>query len=553
MASISNNTLTNAQVATQTSTGGAVLKQPNTSQSAIENKIFKNQPTSVPAANLDSDIGTSDLDRLVNRLLDELKANPTQAKLNELATKAKNLQVAPNFSQDMKNLVQMAQNEPELKDFALKLKEFLKPIADLKTAPLNEQMKNSGIMLEANLKDALTNKFTLPNSINKLFADIKNLSNTNLLVEISELAKDDSLSTNESFTKLNEILQSAKKSNQEVLLNSQLKTLFDRTDKLESMAKFIDKQAMTMEGKGLNLDNKSLDLQISKIKDVLNGLNLDELHTEKLSKNLGFDSNLKDLKLAIKNASAELEEIDNSNEKLNEFAKNISHGNEKNLQDRLQNISKKLSFVLQIADKNGFNAKNNLDEINGLIKQQNIAKNDIDAVLVKTSDDVSKNLSNDVKSTLLNLSSKSSPDSPVRELSNKMLSQIEMHQLVSSIAGGMQTYLPYVWDGVDGGNISFKQGKKQKHYAQIDLNFQKFGQINIMISLSDNKYIDLCIATQKDEFKDLIFQGSQELKRAISEQGLIVSNFSLKTLPKLSLKSLYNNFEKLDMGFDKKI
>ena len=218
MASISNNTLTNAQVATQTLTGGAVLKQPNTSQSAIENKIFNNQPTSVPAANLDSDIGTSDLDRLVNRLLDELKANPTQAKLNELATKAKNLQVAPNFSQDMKNLVQMAQNEPELKDFALKLKEFLKPIADLKTAPLNEQMKNSGIMLEANLKDALTNKFTLPNSINKLFADIKNLSNTNLLVEISELAKDDSLSTNESFTKLNEILQSAKKSNQEVLL-----------------------------------------------------------------------------------------------------------------------------------------------------------------------------------------------------------------------------------------------------------------------------------------------------------------------------------------------
>ena len=73
-----------------------------------------------------------------------------------------------------------------------------------------------------------------------------------------------------------------------------------------------------------------------------------------------------------------------------------------------------------------------------------------------------------------------------------------------------------------------------------------------MVALSENKYIDLAIATQKEEFKELILSGAKELKRAIGEQGLIVSNFSLKTMPKLRLGSVYGGLDKLDMGFDKK-
>ena len=210
-------------------------------------------------------------------------------------------------------------------------------------------------------------------------------------------------------------------------------------------------------------------------------------------------------------------------------------------------------MALQIADKSGFEARNNLDEIGRLIRRQEIARQDIDAVSTRSSEDVAKSLQNDVKGVLLNLNSKAAPDSQIKDLSAKMLSQIEMHQLVSSVTGGIQSYLPYVWEGADGGNIRFKQGKKQKHYAQIDLNFQKFGQINIMVGLSDDKYIDLSIATQKEDFKELLLSGSKELKKAISDQGLIISNFSLKTLPKLSLRAIYAKPEKLDMGFDKKI
>ena len=564
MESVSNSV--SSQIATQAAVSGALPKNGGigganagqTGQAGETKNLFKNQPA--PSQNLDSeaaDNAVKDLDKLVNKLLNELKSSPTQAK--ELAAQAKNLQLSPNLTKDMKSLVALAENEPDLKEFALKLKEFLKPVADLKNAPLNEQIKNSGIMLEANLKDALNGKFNLPSAINKLFGDIKNLSNQQLLDQISALAKDDSLSTNESFARLDQILQNAKTAAKDTLASSPFKQLFEIADKLENAAKFMDKQANAMSGSGLSLNEKTLNAELNKISQLLAnaGKKMQNLNSEKLSQNRGFALNFAELKSTIKELTDELGALAGSQDKFNDFAQKIvrdgAEGSDgATLQDKLQNAARKLNFALQIADKAGFEAKNNLDEVGKLIKQQNIARGELGAVTPKSAEETAKVLQNDVKSALLNMQSKSPDASPVKDAASKLLAQIEMHQLASAVAGGVQTYLPYVWEGVEGGNIRFKQGKKQKHYAQIDLNFQNFGQINIMVALSENKYIDLAIATQKEEFKDLILSGAKELKRAIGEQGLIVSNFSLKTMPKLRFSGVYGGLDKLDMGFDKK-
>ena len=560
------NNAISSQVATQAAIGGALPKTGGvgganagqTGQAGETKNLFKNQPA--PSQNLGSeaaDNAVQDLDKLVNKLLDELKSSPTQAK--ELASQAKNLQLSPNLAKDMKSLVALAENEPDLKEFALKLKEFLKPVADIKSAPLNEQIKNSGIMLEANLKDAVSNKFNLPSAINKLFGDIKNLSNQQLLEQISALAKDDSLSTNESFARLDQILQNAKATAKDTLAGSPFKQLFEIADKLENAAKFMDKQANAMSGSGLSLNEKTLNAELNKISQLLAnaGEKMQNLNSEKLSQNRGFALNFAELKSAVKDLTDELSVLAASQDKFNDFAQKIVRdgveGSEgATLQDKLQNATRKLNFALQIADKAGFEAKNNLGEVGKLIKQQNVARGELGAVTPKSAEETAKVLQNDVKSALLNMQSKSPDASPVKDAASKLLAQIEMHQLASAVAGGVQTYLPYVWEGVEGGNIRFKQGKKQKHYAQIDLNFQNFGQINIMVALSENKYIDLAIATQKEEFKELILSGAKELKRAIGEQGLIVSNFSLKTMPKLRLSGVYGGLDKLDMGFDKK-
>nr|WP_314470836.1 flagellar hook-length control protein FliK [uncultured Campylobacter sp.] len=560
------NNAISSQIATQAAIGGALPKTGGvgganagqTGQAGETKNLFKNQPA--PSQNLDSeaaDNAVKDIDKLVNKLLDELKSSPTQAK--ELAAQAKNLQLSPNLAKDMKSLAALAENEPDLKEFALKLKEFLKPVADIKSAPLNEQIKNSGIMLEANLKDAVSNKFNLPSAINKLFGDIKNLSNQQLLEQISALAKDDSLSTNESFARLDQILQNAKATAKDTLAGSPFKQLFEIANKLENAAKFMDKQANAMSGSGLSLNEKTLNAELNKISQLLAnaGEKMQNLNSEKLSQNRGFALNFAELKSAVKDLTHELSALVASQDKFNDFAQKMvrdgAEGSEgSTLQDKLQNAARKLNFALQIADKAGFEAKNSLGEVGKLIKQQNIARGELGAVTPKSAEETAKLLQNDVKSALLNMQSKSPDTSPVKDAASKLLAQIEMHQLASAVAGGVQTYLPYVWEGVDGGNIRFKQGKKQKHYAQIDLNFQNFGQINIMVALSENKYIDLVIATQKEEFKELILGGAKELKRAIGEQGLIVSNFSLKTMPKLRLSGVYGGLDKLDMGFDKK-
>ena len=560
------NNAPSSQIATQAALGGALPKTGGvpganagqTGQAGEIKNLFKNQPA--PAQNLDSEVADNavkDLDKLVNKLLNELKSSPAQAK--ELAAQAKNLQLSPNLAKDMKSLAALAENEPDLKEFALKLKEFLKPVAELKNAPLNEQIKSSGIMLEANLKDALNGKFNLPGAINKLFGDIKNLSNQQLLEQIWTLAKDDSLSTKESFARLDQILQNAKTAAKDALAGSPFKQLFEIADKLENVAKFMDKQANAMSGSGLSLNEKMLNNELNKISQLLAnaGEKMQNLSSEKLSQNRGFALNFAELKSAIKDLTDELSALAGSQDKFNDFAQKIvrdgTEGSEgATLQDKLQNAARKLNFALQIADKAGFEAKNNLGEVGKLIKQQNIARGELGAVTPKSAEETAKILQNDVKGALLNMQSKSPDASPVKDAASKLLAQIEMHQLASAVTGGVQTYLPYVWEGVEGGNIRFKQGKKQKHYAQIDLNFQNFGQINIMVALSENKYIDLAIATQKEEFKELILSGAKELKRAIGEQGLIVSNFSLKTMPKLRLSGVYGGLDTLDMGFDKK-
>ena len=56
-----------------------------------------------------------------------------------------------------------------------------------------------------------------------------------------------------------------------------------------------------------------------------------------------------------------------------------------------------------------------------------------------------------------------------------------------------------------------------------------------MVGLVDKRYIDLSVATQTNEFKELIISSSSELKQAISKLGLIVSNFNIKTSPKVKL------------------
>ena len=519
-----------------------------------EGSLFKNQPAGTPSEQTVSN-ALDNVGKLVARVLDDLKSASSLSKAEQILSQAKDTKIAPNLASELSDLAksleaEAAQNEsPEIKSLALKLKEFLKPIADLKAGSLNDQIKNSGVMLEANLKDALTPE-KLPSSIQKLLSDIKNLSNQNLLSQILTL-NDESLDNQNSFMKLTSMLEKASGDAKNILDNSSIKTLLKDVDKLDNVAKFLDKN-FSKEQSADAVKN-----QTSKMENFISNLSekVANLVSEKLNQNFGFTQNHKELKAILESLKNDLKMLNNIGDEaglVKAFNEVSDVSKEGSLQDKLQSAARRLAHSLSLADPEASTAKSELSESKALLKQLKLATNDINNITTKSQSEISKVLNQDVKSTLLNISEKSQNAQTINA-ANKMISQIEMHQMVSSLQGGIQTYMPYIWDGVEGGNVAFKQGKKDKFYAQIDLNFKKFGQINVMVGLVDKRYIDLSVATQTNEFKELILSSSSELKQAISKLGLIVSNFNIKTLPKVKLNDRFKNFGGLDVGFDKKI
>ena len=519
-----------------------------------EGSLFKNQPAGTPSEQTVSN-ALDNVGKLVARVLDDLKSASSLSRAEQILSQAKDTKIAPNLASELSDLAksleaEAAQNEsPEIKSLALKLKEFLKPIADLKAGSLNDQIKNSGVMLEANLKDALTPE-KLPSSIQKLLSDIKNLSNQNLLSQILTL-NDESLDNQNSFMKLTSMLEKASGDAKNILDNSSIKTLLKDVDKLDNVAKFLDKNF----SKEQSAD--AVKSQIGKMENFISNLSekVGNLASEKLNQSAAFSSNHKELKAILENLKNDLKMLNNIGDEaglVKAFNEVSDVSKEGSLQDKLQSAARRLAHSLSLADPEASTAKSDLAESKTLLKQLKLATNDINNITTKSQSEISKVLNQDVKSTLLNISEKSQNAQSVNA-ANKMISQIEMHQMVSSLQGGIQTYMPYIWDGVEGGNVAFKQGKKDKFYAQIDLNFKKFGQINVMVGLVDKRYIDLSVATQTNEFKELIISSSSELKQAISKLGLIVSNFNIKTLPKVKLNDRFKNFGGLDVGFDKKI
>ena len=522
-----------------------------------EGSLFKNQPAQ-PAGTPSEQTVSNALDnvgKLVARVLDDLKSASSLSKAEQILSQAKDTKIAPNLASELSDLAksleaEATQNEsPEIKSLALKLKEFLKPIADLKAGSLNDQIKNSGVMLEANLKDALTPE-KLPSSIQKLLSDIKNLSNQNLLSQILTL-NDESLDNQNSFMKLTSMLEKASGDAKNILDNSSIKTLLKDVDKLDNVAKFLDKNfSKDQSGDMIKNQINTMDKFISNLSEKVANL-----ASEKLNQSAAFSSNHKELKLVLDSLKNDLKMLNNIGDEaglVKAFNEVSDISKEGSLQDKLQSAARRLAHSLSLADPDASTAKSELSESKALLKQLKLATNDINNITTKSGSEISKVLNQDVKSTLLNISEKSQ-NAQIVNAANKMISQIEMHQMVSSLQGGIQTYMPYIWDGVEGGNVAFKQGKKDKFYAQIDLNFKKFGQINVMVGLVDKRYIDLSVATQTNEFKELILGNSSELKQAISKLGLIVSNFNIKTLPKVKLNDRFKNFGGLDVGFDKKI
>ncbi len=178
-----------------------------------------------------------------------------------------------------------------------------------------------------------------------------------------------------------------------------------------------------------------------------------------------------------------------------------------NMPQQLQPLMQKLEAMIQpnvmqqlLNDTNPANTKQ-------LIQQ------DFKAVLMQLQDEI-KNL-----------------DTPqakeVQRQVDKLLGQIEYFQAYSYSSATQASFLPFSWDMMEEGELSFKKLKEDKFFVQINLKLKELGKVDMMVILHDKNQLDISIFAQRKLFKDMMQESMQQLKVAINQAGLIPANVRL--------------------------
>lgn len=236
---------------------------------------------------------------------------------------------------------------------------------------------------------------------------------------------------------------------------------------------------------------------------------------------------------------------------LSQFKEAIaSEVNTPNLQGKITELARTLTSLKNTLSPELASAKSALEEIKSLARSAKSAAKSIGAIKPNNAEQALKELQSDMKSVLLNLKESTQNQSSTQNIhtaAQRLLTQIEIHQLASFAQNSLQTYLPYHWDELNSSNLSFKRGNKDKFYARIELSFVKFGEIGIVLGLAENKFLDVSIQTGNDGFKEIILSETKSLKRALNELGLVVNNFFVASK---GGKSAYEQFEDIDLGYN---
>ncbi|EPE3794235.1 flagellar hook-length control protein FliK [Campylobacter lari] len=273
-------------------------------------------------------------------------------------------------------------------------------------------------------------------------------------------------------------------------------------------------------------DSKSQNLQANntKLEDIFKSTSgkilLEDIFKQNVSKNLNFSQNLQE-------------------ELLN------------NLNKELGLIGRKLNEVLKALDPKNYEAKNSLDDIKNIEKKLELSIKDLGKITPKDTAEISSELQKDIKSTLLQISNlaKNLDNESILNQANRLIAQLEFNQLLSLANNSIHTFLPFFWDDLEKSNVVFKRGKKDKFYAQINLEFEKLGKINVFLSLSNDKYIDINMMIENANFRKKLYERAHELKKALVKVGLLSSNFFISDIVKSKFHNQeeYNDF---NMGFD---
>lgn len=171
-----------------------------------------------------------------------------------------------------------------------------------------------------------------------------------------------------------------------------------------------------------------------------------------------------------------------------------------------------------------------------------------------------ESMADDLKSNLLTLHEElSKSDGPTNqkllEQTDKLLTQIDYHQLVSHLGSSNSIYFPFVWDQLQEGSLSFKKMKDKKFYCDIHLKLKEFGELDLMMALYDENQLEIQVHTEKSELKTLIHDNIGELRSLLIKSGLTPRSIRVfdASETKTTLNETYISSDGSDLGFEVKV
>ena len=465
-----------------------------------------------------------------NSLLGKLDA---VLKSNDLFNKKENIPL-------MKTILNNIINSNEMQNLSKSNPKLSTLIENLKTSMTQTtQTTNEASVSGTKPLSNEANKELIQTQTKQILSQLKNEFNNTMSNRTNEskeiLSKiDNLLKSNDLFTK--EIKTIEPKNLLNNLINSnEIKSAAQTNPTVSNIVlnlKNISNEISTLENKALNLTSiiKEKAELTSSLKDNLSSLktelsNMKSIDTKEVNQVISKLQNNQDIFSKI-DIPKSLEQNIQKNT-LSTFSNNFSS----NLNNLLISLKENISNVS--TNPNNANIQNQI--FNTIDKIENVIKENIQLQNPNlTKNEISKN-SNDMKSVLLQMSDELSGKSDVKSQDllkqvDKMLVQIDYHQLLSLNANSNYVYVPFFWDMLEDGTINMKKIDEEKFYCQINLTLKDFGKVDLMLSLYDKNKLDLNIQAQREHFKDVVKDNLQKLKKALNNVGLIPMNIKILDL-----------------------
>ncbi|WP_129089243.1 flagellar hook-length control protein FliK [Arcobacter sp. CECT 8989] len=448
-------------------------------------------------------------------------------------------------------------------------------IKDLKT--LTSQLETLGKSLQnkqtANLEQ-LTN--SLKNISNRVQLTQSKIDNGSTQVEKLMHNKSEAFTnTRDVLLNLkNEILQNNNLPNKENLLkqiNNLLQSKELNTNINTSTLKAVPNQASetlaTLKEVIVSLQNKQVvnpDKIVNSLQNLATQLQTNQVKNEALTQVKEILQNLKNeliLDKNIPNKQVLLNQIDNLLQNKNMDSLNLKP-TINNLTSNIETLLKDLKTTVAQLNQGNTNQASFEKIDKALVKLEQTAQNFIQTLnRGENPKGANANLQNDMKAILLKVQEELSTNTTDPKASDtakqvdKVLTQIEYHQLLSLVSNSNSVYIPFIWDMLEDGSISMKEGKDEKFYCEINLNLKEFGETKLLLGLYDKNKLDLTIYATKDHFKEDIKENIFKLKRAMNSVELIPVNIHILDFDKdkkeeVKKTDVYNQNINLGFGVD---